>query len=1039
MSRSGVLAMAILFLCAAPCALSVDGAPMLTATYRVGEPVALQIGQNTTELTIAHGEERYQLMDQAAGTVTFVPRSEGEYTVTWYEDGVAQQATFSVEGTAPALDNQAPDAMAADSLAATPTVELKDSAGRAIAANITVTDLQGGRSQLAATPLSEGYALEIRPEDTPLSAISLRGVPSGERIAIGLENVVDAIPRTDTWQPAQAYAIDPSATRFTEGLVTVKAQGSTVWKCALWNFTARACAGTWERFMDVVPGTEYSFAIGPTDPAWAETFDPNTTIDVGMTALDNTTLVIAFIDGDTNNHASFEIWDANGTRTVNEVDVDTTGSAGSRIAIDIINRTHFAIAITDGPANDAIVSIYNRSGNRTSGPTTLNANIGTNTDQAVCEIGDRFGVAYANDNSNDASMRVVWNNGTIATAEVSVDAGIAPGALRQNLVDCVALNASAYAYAFYDDADNDATIAVISGTGTTLAGPTDIDTDVGETGQVATARLRGNRFAVAFYDSTDQDVTIAIVSNTGAILAGPTDIDTTAGTDSRVAATEVERDGASLFAVAWQDAGSGTIAAAVYNSSGAQMTAPFTVTSTPNTTFTLLDLAGANSNAGLGLCNGTFAIAYANRTTGAAFDTYYANGTRWDGVCDAIPPNVTLNDPSHNSTVEGIGVDFNFTVTDNRDGILKNCTLYTNTTGAWTANRTLLNVTGGLKTNITLASVPEGVHAWNVLCYDMRGNGAFAAANFTVRIFRPDLKVTPVDIWFAASGIEGENATVFANVTNVGLNLVSKNFTVQLYRGNSTGGQQIGANITVPGLNASATITVNVSYTLSIGANQVFVIVDPANQVNETNETNNNASASRATALYQTYYGNATANVTLGENSNKTFSQWQKIDISGAIYVADYDTAGSIQFAQLKPLGRNTTQGTGSASANDFEELDAILGTANLTDSLNRTYTSGGVPISTETITIYGASMPNVPIVNSTGGGNFTTGILWDTTDSTNAHYDTADKEDVVFVTAVHQDRIGAYGIADYEIKVPSRLKDYRGATASVAIYTEIT
>jgi hypothetical protein len=75
--------------------------------------------------------------------------------------------------------------------------------------------------------------------------------------------------------------------------------------------------------------------------------------------------------------------------------------------------------------------------------------------------------------------------------------------------------------------------------------------------------------------------------------------------------------------------------------------------------------------------------------------------------------------------------------------------------------------------------------------------------------------------------------------------------------------------------------------------------------------------------------------------------------------------------------------------------------------------------------------------MNSTIEGNFTTGILWDTQDSTNSYYDDTDGEDLVFVTSIGE-RQGEYGTEHYVIKIPSRLKLYKSGEETVTFYYEI-
>jgi hypothetical protein len=571
------------------------------------------------------------------------------------------------------------------------------------------TDLRGrtGKSRV-----------ELLPAGSRVRKIVLRDVSLPQQLDLGLEEIqapldIEGKPSVD------AVAIDPTRIVFGNGTLTKQAVGSRLWKCALWDFENATCDGDWQTIQILTPGQEYEIDFNATDPAYAETFDPNAIVDVDIAALDNTTIVVAFIDSGAGNHASFEIWNTNGTLLVGEVDVDATGDAGSRISVAAINATHFTIAVIDGPEDDADFYIYTRSGSQVVAQTQVDANVGVNADADMCEMGDRFGYVWADNNDNDANYELWSNAGASIFAESQVDTGINPGALAQNLVSCAAVNSSDWAYAFYDDADNDVSLAGLLSSGAIKIASTDIDTDVGETGQVAVASMRNSRLAVAFYDSTDQDITITVRSPAAAsftsVLAN-TDIDATAGTDSRVSVAEVEVDGTSDFTVAWYDQAANSIQAGVYSNAGAQVTAPFTVSSTPNATFPLLAVAGYRSSLSFGLCNGTFAIAYANGTTGAVFDTYYANGTHWSGWCDRTAPAIDLTHPPNattNRTSNLIGFFFNATDASP----IVNCTLrVNNTVTAGTAS-----ITPGSVANIT-ATLPNGLYVWNVTCVDAAGN-----------------------------------------------------------------------------------------------------------------------------------------------------------------------------------------------------------------------------------------------------------------------------------------------------------------------------
>ena len=87
---------------------------------------------------------------------------------------------------------------------------------------------------------------------------------------------------------------------------------------------------------------------------------------------------------------------------------------------------------------------------------------------------------------------------------------------------------------------------------------------------------------------------------------------------------------------------------------------------------------------------------------------------------------------------------------------------------------------------------------------------------------------------------------------------------------------------------------------------------------------------------------------------------------------------------------------------------------------------------------MYGVNISNVSVVNSTNSSNFQTGILWDASDSVNGNY--SGTEDVIFISDVQKQLQGEFGIYDYEIKIPSRLREYNSPNNlnTITLYYEL-
>jgi hypothetical protein len=222
----------------------------------------------------------------------------------------------------------------------------------------------------------------------------------------------------------------------------------------------------------------------------------------------------------------------------------------------------------------------------------------------------------------------------------------------------------------------------------------------------------------------------------------------------------------------------------------------------------------------------------------------------------------------------------------------------------------------------------------------------------------------------------------------------------------------------------------------------LFVVVDNPRSTNgsfnETIEINNHDNITVSAGAWHIFYGFVgsdtelfLADATRDIITNWTFSSFS----SGNLYAADSES--SISWLNLEAIGRDDG---GSPSSGDFAEIDTALSMTGFNDSVYNDYTTGGTPNDVDTFTVFSQTISNVPIVNSTNNSNFQTGILWDTVDDGgDGEYDGSDLEDLVFVTKLNQDALGAYGTYDYEFRVPARLREYNTTNVySVAFYVEI-
>lgn len=281
---------------------------------------------------------------------------------------------------------------------------------------------------------------------------------------------------------------------------------------------------------------------------------------------------------------------------------------------------------------------------------------------------------------------------------------------------------------------------------------------------------------------------------------------------------------------------------------------------------------------------------------------------------------------------------------------------------------------------------------------------------------------------------EGENVTVSGTVYNNGTTKF-KNLTVQFY--DLTNSRQIGDDIVLYNFTENNITTVNASFIADIGETEIELRVDPpvatGGDYAEFDEGNNNVSASVEVSSWHTFYGNVLSNITFSDEYGNVAYTWSSELQAGNLYITDSDS--EISWNNLTALGLDRT---GASSSSDFSEADTNLGTASFRENITGTFSTDGTTArETRSLDIFRRAVGRVPVTNSTNTSSFFTGILWDSSDSSDDEYD-AEAEDLVFVTRINESTQGAYGTYDYEIRVPAKLKDYKPGTQTVDVYIEL-
>jgi len=674
------------------------------------------------------------------------------------------------------------------------TIEVSPLSGAAVSLLETVTPeappAEGGVIEEAPgapgveIPKSE-YSIRVKPQNHVVQEIVFADLVVQENVTefikMGLvpDELVEAV------DPVQSYAIDPTGFNFSSALVTVIAQGRELYKCASWDFANQTCGTVceideegetscyenWTLVKSITPGLPYSFTLTQDDPAYYEVAP---TADVSLIPLTNTTFAVGFIDT-SQTDASFRVLNTNGTIITNTVDADTTVDNASNVALTPINTTQFAFGWIDGIDDDATFATYFTNGTNIVAATDVDTSVLDNVDVSLAQMGDRFVICYMDDTDDDASFQIRFNNGTSVVGEIDIDTGAAPEATLQNLVSCSAISSTRFVFFYFDDPSNDATFAIRSETGASIVGNTDVDTDVGETGQVATASLDGNKFVMVFYDATDQDITTEIRYVNNTVIQSATDIDTAAGTESRVAVAAVRRNSSATqddFVVVWFDQAAGNIQAAVFDNAGATVTSPFVVDANEHGTFRLLDVAGRDSVTNNTLCPGRFIVAYSNTSNVGNFQGFHTNGTSWDGTCPAVDvtaPTIQFvaPTPANNTIQTSNSFTINVTVNDTQSSI-DVCTLEFNG-----VNETMTKVGSGtfVTCNTTKSGLANGVFTYKVYANDTSNNVNVSETRvITIDNVGPNITLvspTPANNSFVNSATQTINATVADSTTAV--------------------------------------------------------------------------------------------------------------------------------------------------------------------------------------------------------------------------------------------------------------------------------
>ncbi len=395
---------------------------------------------------------------------------------------------------------------------------------------------------------------------------------------------------------------------------------------------------------------------------------------------------------------------------------------------------------------------------------------------------------------------------------------------------------------------------------------------------------------------------------------------------------------------------------------------------------------------------------------------------------DITPPSITLSSPNNNSGLDANNnVVFQWTPTDSLD-LLLTCDLIID----GNIEDTSFATSGFLRTE-PVSGLSLGQHIWNVTCMDQSGNSNTSKTrqfNYTY----PDFMINETSISISNDNpTENESIQINATVYNLGgADMSSVN--VKFYNEDpETTGVQIGTTQIIS-IDKFSSNTTSIQWDAPLGNTNIFTIVDFPDTTTELNETNNKANTSISVESWHFFYGNINpdTNFTLTDSSSYELTNWNLQNLTRAnIYVADYDS--NINWLSLQAIGKTPA---GAPSTNDIQEIDSSLFMTAFKDSHVALYLNSSSEIN-ETLdyTVFAKQITQVPVATSINSSNFKTGILWDTSDDSNSEFETTEKEDIVYVTSVQKSTLGSYEVADYELRVPAKLREYDMANQQTAVF----
>ncbi|MEK6908806.1 MAG: hypothetical protein AABX23_02005 [Nanoarchaeota archaeon] len=558
-----------------------------------------------------------------------------------------------------------------------------------------------------------GFISNIYNETRELDNIWSESIPDGHYVRVTFETNLTSI------NDITIYSRATNGTNISDIIINVFEKDSNESLARFYNLTENEYNKIYLNNLGDRNQDTFDLLVTGGEVEFDHIIDPSTALngflgDVGLAPLTSESYVMTYLNR-TGNTVQFQIMNTDGTTILQPVTIATGSGDGynrtnnvTRVAVASINSTFFVIGWTNTSAEW-------RAGFKTDGtyyfsPVTTDGSIGTALHEIALTAFNTTLIAYCYVDSTEGDLDMIRfdaQTGTLIGTETDVNAAVVPEGGLQDRADCDVVNATSLVAVDYDaGGDDDAIYHLVDHAGTEVVTDTAIDSAVGTAAQVASATIDNDKYVLAWYDQGEQDITIAINDLAGNSILSATDVDTAVGSSSRLSIATVfnKSTNSDNFVVAYFNQSAGDIVAVAYNGSGTMVTQNFIVESFANTAPALYYAVGKNPATGMSLCNETWVITYTNSSDKSITKTYWLNGTLWDGNCPFTPVFGLFNETILNNSayVNNAVYAFNITITDSNGtaGFEFNGT-----------NRSVSNLSATMF-NSTIANIAAGTYSY---------------------------------------------------------------------------------------------------------------------------------------------------------------------------------------------------------------------------------------------------------------------------------------------------------------------------------------